>query len=760
MPTITQPLVIDTDFYIAKLFGLKNDNSSDNALAMKAAMDYCEANNRTLYLDSGTYIINSTNWNGCYTTSGGKYYSNLRIVGTGNTIVKFVTGTNPVNDISADLTGLKQSFVGIAANSSFKISGVKFYGWNRTIITQPTAAPTAVTGAGFDIEITRCEFERCVMAFTTEYYHNLRNDNTVVSGKKALYVDKLDRLIFNNNRCIDMWQMGVYVYVYRMGYAEAMFNEIVGINRGVSSGALGSIPATIVDGDRNIGINIGSGGCLGDYVPTPTGITDPQDRASVKRICYNTIKNVVKNNAGGGDTNGVTAFGGHAYLNYNYIENVTCVASPLNSEGMYTKVWQGEIVGNILKNAGQQGCITLKGMETPQSTSATQTWVGAANPYGGSTTRHYDIWHDSSRVMDNHVESDDFHTHARLGLRMTCGLLTTGGSTSRAGNYTIKNNTFKGVFSGVLFADVYHNCVVTGNRFLEMQSANATQLGLLDELSFVIRSDAGSTGWLTATAYAVGDRAYTGGIYYRCVVAHTSGTFATDLSTGKWVLLTGDSGNVAIACAPGNNVEISHNIMQDTGRAATAWTTAAYVVGDVVYNSAINYSPTYYCVSNHTGSASTDLNNPALWTRLGVPQTAIVRVLSSQNVFSLAIHDNVVQRNVHTINVLTFGISILSSSGTITGFNMERNKFNGVAFAVFGVSGAVMSDSNGRYDYNDHINKVGTASGYYLPNSYTAGKGFTKNGNRQLGTPLTAVGLPATFNTTSGSGTITFETLP
>jgi len=43
------------------------------------------------------------------------------------------------------------------------------------------------------------------------------------------------------------------------------------------------------------------------------------------------------------------------------------------------------------------------------------------------------------------------------------------------------------------------------------------------------------TDWITSTAYVVGDFRKTGGVIYRCLIAHTSGTFATDLAAGDWV---------------------------------------------------------------------------------------------------------------------------------------------------------------------------------------------------------------------------------
>lgn len=43
--------------------------------------------------------------------------------------------------------------------------------------------------------------------------------------------------------------------------------------------------------------------------------------------------------------------------------------------------------------------------------------------------------------------------------------------------------------------------------------------------------------WLTTTAYVVGDVVMESTNTYVCAVAHTSGTFATDLAAGKWILL-------------------------------------------------------------------------------------------------------------------------------------------------------------------------------------------------------------------------------
>jgi len=82
--------------------------------------------------------------------------------------------------------------------------------------------------------------------------------------------------------------------------------------------------------------------------------------------------------------------------------------------------------------------------------------------------------------------------------------------------------------------------------------------------------------WVTATAYAVDDIIYSStGYYYKCLVAHTSGVFATDLAAADWVL-------------------------------NTTWVTGTvYTKGDFIYNSGVHYA----CLVNHTAAAAfaTDL---------------------------------------------------------------------------------------------------------------------------------------------------------
>lgn len=60
----------------------------------------------------------------------------------------------------------------------------------------------------------------------------------------------------------------------------------------------------------------------------------------------------------------------------------------------------------------------------------------------------------------------------------------------------------------------------------------------LDQLQDDINLGVNPVGdWLTATAYSVNDAVWQDRILYRCLIAHTSGTFATDLAAVKWEAL-------------------------------------------------------------------------------------------------------------------------------------------------------------------------------------------------------------------------------
>jgi len=83
------------------------------------------------------------------------------------------------------------------------------------------------------------------------------------------------------------------------------------------------------------------------------------------------------------------------------------------------------------------------------------------------------------------------------------------------------------------------------------------------------------SGWLTDTVYTTDQYVWQSGLLYKCAVAHTSDTFATDLTSVYWTL-------------------------QST---VSAWVTAtAYALNDYVVNDAIYYR----CILAHTSGDTDD----------------------------------------------------------------------------------------------------------------------------------------------------------
>lgn len=145
---------------------------------------------------------------------------------------------------------------------------------------------------------------------------------------------------------------------------------------------------------------------------------------------------------------------------------------------------------------------------------------------------------------------------------------------------------------------------------LELNNAKATLDAVLANLALIQRDDGGiknatvgldqlkaevpvgfnaPVAWTTATTYTAGSSTvFQGSGFYRCLVTHTSGVFATDLAAGKWQLIV----NLAavplvnasqIAVTPSgiltSNAQTSLQAL-DTGKAATSHTHPASAISD------------------------------------------------------------------------------------------------------------------------------------------------------------------------------------
>lgn len=94
--------------------------------------------------------------------------------------------------------------------------------------------------------------------------------------------------------------------------------------------------------------------------------------------------------------------------------------------------------------------------------------------------------------------------------------------------------------------------------------------------------------WVTATAYATSNTVFNGSAFYRCLVAHTSGTFATDLAALKWQLIV-DLSTIAtvsatqVAVTPSGNLTTNVQtslVALDAAKAATSHTHPSSAISD------------------------------------------------------------------------------------------------------------------------------------------------------------------------------------
>ena len=81
-----------------------------------------------------------------------------------------------------------------------------------------------------------------------------------------------------------------------------------------------------------------------------------------------------------------------------------------------------------------------------------------------------------------------------------------------------------------------------------------------------------ATTWATTTAYAAGSYAINGGLRYLCAIAHTSGTFATDLAANKWILMPNDLVVIAVLQPHHGSVELASWFMEKWSDAIVART--------------------------------------------------------------------------------------------------------------------------------------------------------------------------------------------
>ena len=97
--------------------------------------------------------------------------------------------------------------------------------------------------------------------------------------------------------------------------------------------------------------------------------------------------------------------------------------------------------------------------------------------------------------------------------------------------------------------------------------------------------------WVTATAYSVGASVTHGSAFYRALVAHTSGVFATDLAAGNWILIV-DFSTIALVAASMIAVTPSGSLTTDVQTSLQALDTGKAPLNHTQLSSTISDSTT------------------------------------------------------------------------------------------------------------------------------------------------------------------------
>ena len=165
-------------------------------------------------------------------------------------------------------------------------------------------------------------------------------------------------------------------------------------------------------------------------------------------------------------------------------------------------------------------------------------------------------------------------------------------------------------------SEIYH-CLVTHTSsaspttFAQHRAANPTHW----ETSTITPSFRGS--WATTTVYNNNDFVLHEEIYYVCTTGHTAGTFATDLSAGKWEELLDISGVSEAATAAAASAAAALASANDAVDAAlNAAEIAAGSLGPAIVESDTKATPIDADVIGYVDTEASNVIKKATWTNI------------------------------------------------------------------------------------------------------------------------------------------------
>lgn len=219
--------------------------------------------------------------------------------------------------------------------------------------------------------------------------------------------------------------------------------------------------------------------------------------------------------------------------------------------------------------------------------------------------------------------------------------------------------------------------------------------------------------WLTATEYAVQDIVTESSRTYVCLVAHTSGTFATDLAAGKWMEIDGND-----ASLDGNNVFTGTNEFDGVVNfdAAAVFDSTVDFNGAVDFDSSVDLGSQAVAVTPAVGTDSTAL------ATMAALQAAVGRVYI-QKFTSVPTTVTVTAATPAVMTWTAHGLSVgqafqVATSGTLpAGMALTTTYF--VISAGFGANSFQFSLTRGGAAINttDTGSGTHTATPFYVPST-------------------------------------------